>query len=1017
MNSLTELNNYSALSVAYDDQGTGAQTLADRYQINGVIDTSQSVMSNIEKICNAAGSWLSYDIHEGKWGVVINNSGTSVASFNDTNILGSISLSGTGLTDLYNSVKVEFPHRELKDSADFVTIEIPDVDRNANEEDNTLNLSYDIINEPIQAQLLGFIELKQSRIDKVIKFNTDFSKVNLKAGNIIDVTNTRFNFNAKLFRIISISEIQDEDGALQAEITALEYDPDVYSTANLYRYTREDSNGIITIGSIGVPGTPQVTKFEIDSRPRIIVETTSPTGVVEGIEYWLTNDVNVAESLRSYRLIATRRPTGGGVFTSGTTVNLDYDALETSDFLIKTRGFNSTTVGPFSNPSGLVNFVAQQVTDAIGPNTSILDSAGGLVTLLAANYLLGQLGGLITGNVSSGSLIGSILTSITSATGINLSSGGIPTTPLTVSDEGVTISADTRKINFIGDLVTATIVGDVINVVIGQNNGGGGGGGGGGPLPGGITVTSVTPNSGPTSGGTNVTIIGTGFTGVSSVSFGGTTSSFTVVDATEISATTPAHSAGAVSVNVVGTPGTNLSNSLFTYYQANYLSVSAKYPFDRAYAQDPVNNIASDYAPATGSYYLVFGGQTFYGPLTKGTGNAYLYKSDGTLVQTLPAASLNINVNVVEFPFANRDFGTDYYILLDQGLIKYCDNISYAFDSPDYWNFNTLLYPRSPYTAPTPSNITNPTVYVPTLTSYYPTSSNICPDSNLSLTFSTSIIKGTGTATIYISATDTLVVTLNVADAILTGNGIYWATSLENYLVPGVAYYITVDAGIVLSNVGGDCYSTSNSPNAAITKASNKTFSTISPFVLSSFDVDSSESSSASNFEDTDSATNLKVNPQTNITLTFNRTPRFHTVGTLTLYKEDGSVHQVFDVSKDFTNNKVNELLYTSGSYSIVLNPTKDLSQGVTYYLHATPGVVRDSCNVAWSGLSNNNTVRFRIDPGPKASMAAVDDNSDSVDFVFDRTVVGSTGQIVIYDQQGNVVASLPSDDSSITYS
>jgi hypothetical protein len=49
--------------------------------------------------------------------------------------------------------------------------------------------------------------------------------------------------------------------------------------------------------------------------------------------------------------------------------------------------------------------------------------------------------------------------------------------------------------------------------------------------------------------------------------------------------------------------------------------------------------------------------------------------------------------------------------------------------------------------------------------------------------------------------------------------------------------------------------------------------------------------------------------------------------------------------------------------------------------------------------------------------MAAVDDNSDSVDFVFDRTVVGSTGQIVIYDQQGNVVASLPSDDSSITYS
>jgi hypothetical protein len=59
MNSLTELNNFSAQSVAYDDQGTGAQTLADRYQINGLIDTAQSVMQNIEKICSAAGSWLS----------------------------------------------------------------------------------------------------------------------------------------------------------------------------------------------------------------------------------------------------------------------------------------------------------------------------------------------------------------------------------------------------------------------------------------------------------------------------------------------------------------------------------------------------------------------------------------------------------------------------------------------------------------------------------------------------------------------------------------------------------------------------------------------------------------------------------------------------------------------------------------------------------------------------------------------------------------------------------------------
>jgi hypothetical protein len=150
---ITALNTYSAESLAYDDQGTGAQTLADRYQINGLLDTANPVLQNAEAILSAAASWLSYDAHEGQWGVVINKSETSVASFDDSNILGNISLSGTGLSDLYNQVKVAFPHRDLRDSADFISIEIDAGDRNSNEEDNILDITYDIINEPIQALL------------------------------------------------------------------------------------------------------------------------------------------------------------------------------------------------------------------------------------------------------------------------------------------------------------------------------------------------------------------------------------------------------------------------------------------------------------------------------------------------------------------------------------------------------------------------------------------------------------------------------------------------------------------------------------------------------------------------------------------------------------------------------------------------------------------------------------------------------------------------------------------------
>jgi hypothetical protein len=493
MKTLAQLNQYSTSSVVFTDETLGAgQVLANRYQINGLLDTAVPVLENIEKLCNAAGSWLSYDIHEGKWGVVINQSGTSIVSFNDSNIIGNITVSGTGLQDLYNSVKVQFPHRELRDSADFITIEIPDGDRNPNEFDNTLNISYDVINEPVQADLLGFIELKQSRVDLVIKFAVDFSYINLKAGDLIDVTDSRFAFSNKLFRIVTITEVQDDEGPLLMEIIALEYDANVYSTADLFRYTRTDENGIVTIGSIGVPGTPQVTKYEVDARPRVIIESTAPTGVVEGLEYWLTNDVSeIQDDNRSYTLIATKRPIGGGIYNSGDTVSLDYDQLGTSNFYVKTRGFNATTVGPYSNPSGLAIFTATQLTDAIGPNTKALDALGTIGTLLGVYSLLKGVDELYQKVANTGSLFTKIFETLKDATGIDLIGPEAvpPGPPITIRDEGTLIASTATEINFVGDGVTASVTsGTLITVSI--DTGGSTPGAGGGVSAGGIVSNS-----------------------------------------------------------------------------------------------------------------------------------------------------------------------------------------------------------------------------------------------------------------------------------------------------------------------------------------------------------------------------------------------------------------------------------------------------------------------------------------------------------------------------------------------
>ncbi len=94
------------------------------------------------------------------------------------------------------------------------------------------------------------------------------------------------------------------------------------------------------------------------------------------------------------------------------------------------------------------------------------------------------------------------------------------------------------------------------------------------------TITSLTPTSGTTSGGTTVTITGTGFIGATAVHFGATTAaSFTVTSPTVVHAKTKAHVAGAVKVQVTTAGGTATSGTADTYtFSASAPSISSFTP-------------------------------------------------------------------------------------------------------------------------------------------------------------------------------------------------------------------------------------------------------------------------------------------------------------------------------------------------------------------------------------------------------------------------------------------------------
>jgi hypothetical protein len=85
--------------------------------------------------------------------------------------------------------------------------------------------------------------------------------------------------------------------------------------------------------------------------------------------------------------------------------------------------------------------------------------------------------------------------------------------------------------------------------------------------PFGPAISAVSPSTGFTTGGTAVTVTGTGFTGATAVDFGGISATFTVSNDTSIAATSPPGSAGVIDVTVTTPTGTSAVSPAdrFTY--------------------------------------------------------------------------------------------------------------------------------------------------------------------------------------------------------------------------------------------------------------------------------------------------------------------------------------------------------------------------------------------------------------------------------------------------------------------
>jgi hypothetical protein len=319
----------------------------------------------------------------------------NLLSFSDDNIISGISISSTRLDDLYNKVEVEFYDQHNKDQKAYYRVDLPSIQRNPNEPDNQLRMSLDLCNNSMQADMLGQMELRQSRDDLVIEFTSNHYGIQTQAGDIINVTSDLYGWAPKLFRVMRVKEQETEEGGLVAQIQAMEYNGDVYTIEPITEFTTEANIGIGVYGaSPNLPLPPRLVVVKVNNNdpiPNFQLQVQIPTtgGPYDEIEFYITegwDEMTVAGSITAGTLTVTSTP---------------YASINAGDTF--------RTIGAYTNVA-----ITEQLTSNPTSKTFI---SGGTFTPPVNTVTLNNTTGLIIGHTLKGTGLPTLGAHITKITG------------------------------------------------------------------------------------------------------------------------------------------------------------------------------------------------------------------------------------------------------------------------------------------------------------------------------------------------------------------------------------------------------------------------------------------------------------------------------------------------------------------------------------------------------------------------------------------------------------------------
>jgi hypothetical protein len=321
-------------------------------------------------------------------------------------------------------------------------------------------------------------------------------------------------------------------------------------------------------------GSVSASAFTVDSDT--LITAIAPPEAAGTVDITVTTygGTSATGSADHFTYSSASAPSVSGVTaTSGTTAGGDTVVISGSNF----TGATGVTFGTLGAASFTVNsdtsITATAPPQAAGTvDVEVTTYAGTSAAVTADHYVYTNVTGSApavtgvspnTGSTAGGQVVAVTGTGFTGATGVTF--GGAAATAYTIySDTSLSATAPAGSAGTVDVKVTtnngtsSAVAADQFTYLST-------------PAP---SITSLSPNTGTSAGGTSVSITGTNFTGATSVLFGTTAASFSVGSSTSITATSPPLPAGTYNVTVTTPSGTS-APSTFTVTAASGPTVTS----------------------------------------------------------------------------------------------------------------------------------------------------------------------------------------------------------------------------------------------------------------------------------------------------------------------------------------------------------------------------------------------------------------------------------------------------------